>query len=150
MMNDPYDLQRFVTAQDDGGTYRRAIAELHQGRKTSHWMWFVFPQIAGLGHSAMARRFAISSLEEATAYVHHDVLGARLIECAGAVAEIEGRSAELIFGVIDARKLHSSMTLFQRAAPEEPRFAQVIDRYFAGIADPATDERLGALPGRTA
>jgi uncharacterized protein (DUF1810 family) len=141
-MDDPFDLDRFVQAQDSGHTYVAVLEELRGGRKTSHWMWFVFPQIAGLGHSAMARRFAISSLAEATAYLHHEVLGARLMQCAGVVASTEGRSAEQIFGVVDAQKLHSSMTLFLRAAPDEARFAQVLDRYFEGRADAATDERL--------
>jgi uncharacterized protein (DUF1810 family) len=148
MTDDLYDLHRFVAAQDDGGTYDRAMAELRQGRKASHWMWFVFPQIAGLGHSATARRFAISSLAEATAYLDHDVLGARLVECATCVAASESPSAEQIFGVIDAQKLHSSMTLFRRAAPDEPVFAQVLGRYFAGVPDAGTDKRLGASPGR--
>jgi uncharacterized protein (DUF1810 family) len=141
-VEDSYDLERFVAAQDAGGTYGHAIEELRQGHKSSHWMWFVFPQIAGLGHSPTSRRFAISSLEEATAYLRHDVLGPRLIECAGILAGTEGRSAEQIFGGIDARKLQSSMTLFLRAAPEEALFEQVLERYFDGRADPATDQRL--------
>jgi uncharacterized protein (DUF1810 family) len=139
---DPYDLGRFVDAQNANGTYDRAVEELRQGRKTSHWMWFVFPQIAGLGHSAMTRRFAISSLDEAKAYLEHPVLGPRLRECAGLVAQAKAPSAEQIFGGIDAQKLQSSMTLFLRATPAEPLFAQVLDQYFGGQADSATDERL--------
>jgi uncharacterized protein (DUF1810 family) len=141
-VDNPYDLQRFVAAQDAGGTYDRVVEELQVGRKTSHWMWFVFPQIAGLGQSAMSREFAISSLEEARAYGRHPVLGPRLIECAGIVAGGPGRSAAEIFGGIDAQKLQSSMTLFMRAMPETPQFGAVLDRYFAGQSDPATDARL--------
>jgi uncharacterized protein (DUF1810 family) len=137
-----WDLQRFVDAQDAGGTHDRAVGELRGGRKTSHWMWFVFPQIAGLGRSATSRRYAISSLEEARAYLEHPVLGPRLRECAGVVAGLEGRTAEEVFGIVDAQKLRSSMTLFMRAAPDEPVFARVIERYFEGRPDPATDERL--------
>jgi uncharacterized protein (DUF1810 family) len=141
-MNSPYDLERFVAAQDDGGTYDRAVAELRHGQKASHWMWFVFPQIAGLGQSATSRRFAISSLREATAYLQHPVLGPRLVECAGIVARTPDLSAVQIFGGIDAQKLHSSMTLFLRAEPGEAVFAQVLDRYFGGVPDPATDQYL--------
>ncbi|HLI23754.1 MAG TPA: DUF1810 domain-containing protein [Acidimicrobiales bacterium] len=137
-----WDLERFVDAQEAGGAYRRARAELGAGRKTSHWMWFVFPQIAGLGHSAMSRRYAISSVEEARAYLAHPVLGPRLRECAGVVAALDAGTAEDVFGAIDAQKLRSSMTLFLRAAPGEPVFASVLDRYFEGRPDPATDERL--------
>jgi uncharacterized protein (DUF1810 family) len=139
---DRYDLGRFVAAQDSGGTYPRAIAELRAGAKTGHWMWFVFPQIAGLGLSAMSRRYAISSLDEAREYLRHAVLGARLRECAGIVAASAARSAEQVFGGIDAVKLRSSMTLFGRADPGEPVFARVLDRYFGGVPDPETDRRL--------
>jgi uncharacterized protein (DUF1810 family) len=138
---DPFDLQRFARAQDEGGTYERALAELRRGSKVSHWMWFVFPQIAGLGQSAISRRYAISSLAEAQAYLDHPVLGPRLAECAGVVAALTGRTAEQIFGGIDALKLRSSMTLFLHAGPQQPAFRQVLDRYFGGIPDPAT-ERL--------
>ena len=141
-MEDPYDLERFVTAQDSGGTYDRAVGELRAGRKTSHWMWFVFPQVAGLGQSATSRRFAISSLEEARAYLGHTRLGPRLRECAAIVTRLNGPSAEQIFGAIDAQKLRSSMTLFMRAVPDEPLFEQVLDGCFGGQPDPATDERL--------
>jgi uncharacterized protein (DUF1810 family) len=141
-MDDPYDLNRFVTAQDAGGTYDHAAAELRRGRKTSHWMWFVFPQIAGLGHSPTSRRFAISSLDEARAYLAHPVLGPRLIECAGIVAQTHDRTAEQMFGDLDALKLHSSVTLFLRADPGTPVFARVLDQYFDGLPDPATDRLL--------
>jgi len=140
-MADPYNLERFVAAQDTGGTYDRAVEELQRGAKTSHWVWFVFPQIAGLGYSATAREFAISSLAEARAYMQHPVLGPRLVECARTVAETKGRTAEQIFGALDAQKLCSSMTLFLRAAPGEPAFQQVLDRYFDGLPDVATDQR---------
>jgi uncharacterized protein (DUF1810 family) len=139
---DPYDLERFVAAQDAGGTYDRAAAELRAGRKASHWMWFVFPQIAGLGYSTASRTYAISSLDEARAYLAHPVLGPRLIECAAILARVPGRTAEQIFGEVDALKLCSSMTLFLRAAPGEPVFRQVLDQYFGGVPDPATEQRI--------
>jgi uncharacterized protein (DUF1810 family) len=141
-MSDPYDLDRFVDAQDRGGTYDRALAELRDGRKTSHWMWFVFPQIAGLGSSPMAQRYAISSVDEARAYLAHPVLGDRLRESARALTGLDTRSPDEVLGGIDAMKLRSSMTLFMRAAPDEPLFAQVLDQYFGGAADDATDARL--------
>jgi uncharacterized protein (DUF1810 family) len=135
------NLERFVTAQDSGGTYQQAVAELRTGRKTSHWMWFVFPQIAGLGRSAMAQAYAINNLAEAQAYLAHPVLGPRLVECAELVASHRGLSAEQIFGGIDAIKLRSSMTLFARADPDEAIFRQVIDQYFEG-PDPETERRV--------
>jgi uncharacterized protein (DUF1810 family) len=141
-MDDPYDLQRFVTAQDAGRSYDQAAAELRRGRKTSHWMWFVFPQVAGLGRSPVAQLYAISGLAEAQAYLAHPVLGPRLVECAAIVAGLSGRTAEQVFGGIDALKLRSSMTLFLRAAPDQPAFRQVLDQYFGGEPDPATDQRL--------
>ena len=138
-----YDLERFVIAQDTGGTYAAALAELRRGRKTSHWMWFIFPQIAGLGMSAVSRKYAIASLDEARAYLLHPVLGPRLLDCTRAVDKIRDRSAEQIFGGIDAIKLRSSMTLFHRAQLDEPAFSAVLDRYFAGELDPATESLLG-------
>ena len=141
-MDDPYNLERFVAAQNAGGTYDRAVSELRRGLKTSHWMWFVFPQIAGLGQSQMSRTYAISSLEEARAYLRHPVLGRRLLECAGIVAAARAGSAEQIFGGIDAQKLHSSMTLFLRAEPSETVFKQVLERYFGGLPDAATEQRI--------
>ena len=134
---DPHDLQRFVTAQDSGGTYEQALAELRAGRKTSHWMWFVFPQRAGLGQSEMSRRYAIGSAEEARAYLDHPILGPRLIECAEALLAHEDRSAREILGGIDAVKLRSSMTLFSRAASGQQVFQRVLDRYYDGEPDPA-------------
>jgi uncharacterized protein (DUF1810 family) len=135
------DLERFVQAQDSGGTYQQAVAELRSGRKTTHWMWFIFPQIAGLGRSAMAQAYAISDLAEAQAYLAHPILGPRLIECAEIVAAQQGRSAEQIFGGIDAIKLRSSMTLFAHATPDQTIFQQVIDQYYDG-QDPETARRL--------
>jgi uncharacterized protein (DUF1810 family) len=142
MMDDPFDLERFVAAQDATGIYDQATAELRRGRKTGHWMGFVFPQIAGLGHSQMSRKFAISSLQEARAYLAHPVLGPRLTECARILAGTRGRSAEQIFGGLDAQKLHSSVTLFLRADPGEPIFGQVLSQYFDGLPDLATDQHL--------
>ena len=139
---DPYDLQRFVAAQDAGGTYHRAAAELRAGRKASHWMWFVFPQIAGLGFSPTSQKYAITSLQEAQAYLEHPVLGPRLTESAAILAHQPGHSAEQIFGDLDAQKLRSSMTLFMHAAPGEPLFRQVLDQYFGGVPDPATEQRI--------
>jgi uncharacterized protein (DUF1810 family) len=141
-MSDRFDLARFVDAQDQGGTYEAALAELRAGRKTSHWMWFVFPQIAGLGRSPISRRFAIFSPEEARAYLAHPVLGPRLIESARTLIEGATDSAEEVLGGIDALKLRSSMTLFARADPDEPVFAHVLDRYFGGQPDDATDQLL--------
>jgi uncharacterized protein (DUF1810 family) len=136
-----HDLERFVSAQQ--GSYEGALAELRAGRKTGHWIWFVFPQIAGLGRSEMSRRYAIGSLAEARAYLEHPVLGARLRECAAAVLSTRGHSAQEILGSIDAVKLRSSMTLFHRAAPAEPLFSEVLDRFYDGRADEATDAILG-------
>lgn len=142
-MEDSFDLERFVLAQDSNGTYQRALEELLNGSKQSHWMWFIFPQIAGLGQSPTSRKYAITSLDEAKAYLRHPVLGPRLLACARAVAAHAGLSAVRIFGGIDAQKLRSSMTLFLRAAPTEPVFREVLDRYFDGSGDPATDRLLG-------
>jgi uncharacterized protein (DUF1810 family) len=141
-MSGPHDLDRFTSAQDTGGTYDRALAELRAGRKTTHWMWFVFPQIAGLGRSATAQTYAIASLDEARAYLEHPVLGPRLRESTQALAELGSTDADAILGFTDAMKLRSSLTLFARAAPDEPLFGQVLDRYFGGTPDPATEERL--------
>ncbi|WP_315923532.1 DUF1810 domain-containing protein [Mesorhizobium sp. SP-1A] len=140
MPADPFDLERFVEAQD--AVVDKVLAELRQGRKTSHWMWFVFPQIAGLGMSAMSQRYAISSLGEARAYLDHPVLGSRLRDCVGILLGVTGGSAHDIFGSPDDRKLHSSLTLFQQAAPDEPLFRQALERYFGGEPDRATLERL--------
>lgn len=133
------DLERFVAAQDASPSF---LDELRGGRKTSHWMWFVFPQIAGLGHSAMAQRYAIASLEEARAYLAHPVLGARLRECVEVLLSLGTRDPVAIFGSIDAMKLRSSLTLFLRAAPDDPLFQRALDRFYGGVADAATDARL--------
>jgi len=143
-MHDPHRLQRFVDAQDEDRTYDAALRELRDGRKRSHWMWFIFPQIAGLGQSPASRRYAISSLDEARASIEHPVLGPRLEECARALLERPGASARDIFGGIDAMKLRSSMTLFHRADPDNPLFSEVLDRYFGGEPDEATDRLLDA------
>jgi uncharacterized protein (DUF1810 family) len=140
MEPDPFNLERFTEAQS--GVYEHAVDELRRGLKTSHWMWFVFPQIAGLGQSATSRHFAIGSLAEGRAYLAHPVLGQRLRECASILARGSSGTADQIFGGIDAVKLRSSMTLFQHADPSEPLFRQVLDQYFDGAGDPATEERL--------
>jgi len=137
---DPFALQRFVDAQDK--VIDRVRAELRAGRKTSHWMWFIFPQIEGLGFSQMAQRYAVGSVEQAVAYLAHPVLGPRLIECAKLVLAVENRSAESILGGIDAIKLRSSMTLFGAVAKDELVFGAVLEKYFGGARDPATLERL--------
>ena len=139
-----HDVERFVRAQEP--VYEQVIRELRNGRKTSHWIWFVFPQVAGLGQSEMSRHYAIGSLVEARTYLAHPVLGARLHECARILVDLPGRTVEGIFGPLDARKLRSSMTLFHRAAPDDPLFGAVLDRYFDGVADPATDSLLGLAP----
>ena len=129
-------LGRFLEAQEF--CYPEVLAELRRARKTTHWMWFIFPQVAGLGSSAMSQRFAIGSLEEARAYLDHPVLGARLRECSDLLLGTSERSAEEIFGSIDAMKLRSCMTLFARAAPDERLFRDVLARYFDGVEDAAT------------
>jgi uncharacterized protein (DUF1810 family) len=141
-MSDPFSLRRFVDGQDAGGTYATALAELRAGRKASHWMWFVFPQIAGLGQSSMAKMYAIGSLAEARAYLSDPTLGPRLLEATRVVVELSGPTAEEIFGPVDAMKLRSSMTLFARAAPGEPLFQRVLTGCFDGIPDEETDRRL--------
>jgi uncharacterized protein (DUF1810 family) len=144
VLGDRYDLRRFVEAQ--AGVYEQACAELRAGRKRSHWMWFVFPQIRGLGSSEMAVKYAISSLEEARAYLDHAVLGPRLQECAGIVVEVQGRTVQEIFGYPDDLKFHSSMTLFDRAAAlsaeaegsSERVFHEALQKYFGGEMDQGT------------
>jgi uncharacterized protein (DUF1810 family) len=138
---DAFDLQRFVDAQDGGGTYDRALAELRAGRKQGHWIWFVLPQIAGLGRSETSRHYALSGLEEARAYLAHPVLGPRLVQCARALLDLPGGDPVAVLGSIDAQKLQSSMTLFDRAG-DDPVFAQVLAKYFAGRADEGTTSRL--------
>ena len=140
-VGDPFQLQRFVQAQDSGGTYDDAVRELRAGRKRSHWMWFVFPQVAGLGSSPAAQHYAISGLPEARDYLAHPVLGPRLRECAGILLTAD-RSASEIFGYPDDLKLRSSMTLFAHAAGGEPVFADVLAQYYGGAEDPATLSRI--------
>ncbi len=143
MGDDPFHLQRFVDAQEDAAIYARALAELRAARKQSHWIWFVFPQIAGLGASPMSQAYAIRSLDEARAYLDHPLLGPRLRESTEALLAAEpGASAEAILGGIDAIKVRSSMTLFHLAAPEEQLFRSALDRFFAGEPDPETDRRV--------
>ena len=139
-MEDPHDLQRFVGAQ--APVYGRVRRELRAGRKESHWMWFVFPQVAGLGRSPTSVRYAIGSLAEAKAYLAHPILGPRLEECARLALDAEGRTARDIFGPIDEMKFRSSLTLFAEAAPASSVFAQCLDKYFGGERDPATLARL--------
>jgi uncharacterized protein (DUF1810 family) len=138
------DLERFVAAQNASLSF---LAELRAGFKRSHWMWFVFPQIEGLGASAMAQRYALRSLDEARAYLAHPILGARLRECTAIINALPVNDPKKIFGGIDAMKLRSSLTLFHRAAPEEPEFAEALQKFFAGEPDPLTDERLQRILG---
>ena len=139
-VDDPYNLSRFVDAQSL--VYEQVCAELREGRKRSHWMWFIFPQIKGLGHSQLARRFAISSLEEAQAYLKHPILGLKLRECTRMVNQVKGRSIDQIFGSPDDLKFRSSMTLFARVAPDDQVFNEALQKYFGGEPDPSTLERL--------
>ena len=140
-MADEFNLNRFVSAQ--APVYDAALRELDAGEKTSHWMWFVFPQLRGLGRSSTATFYGIASEAEATAYWRHPVLGARLAKCCTAVLRIKGKTALEVFGSPDDMKLKSSMTLFERAIPDEPVFAQVLGRYFDGRRDARTLELLG-------
>jgi uncharacterized protein (DUF1810 family) len=135
-MQDAYNLERFVAAQ--APVYHQVLTELAIGRKRTHWMWFIFPQMAGLGRSAMAQQYAIDSLAEAAAYLAHPLLGARLRECCRQLLDLEDLSASDIFGDPDDMKLHSSLTLFAAAAPAEALFQQCLDRYFGGVPDTAT------------
>lgn len=140
MSHDPYDLQRFVDAQEQ--VYAQVSVEMRTGRKRTHWMWFVFPQLRGLGFSATAMRYGIASLEEAHAYLAHPVLGPRLLECTRWVLAVEGRTAHEIFGSPDDQKFRSSMTLFAHASPDRPEFANALAKYYGGEQDPLTLARL--------
>ncbi len=140
--DDAFNLGQFVEAQE--GIYPGILEELRAGRKTSHWIWFIFPQIAGLGSSWISQHFSIVSLDEARAYLADPLLGARLRECAGAILATKTRSADEIFGSLDAMKVRSSMTLFLRAAPDEPLFKDVLERFYGGVSDPLTEARLGS------
>ena len=139
-MPDPFDLDRFVRAQDP--IMAQVRRELGEGRKRSHWMWFVFPQLCELGRSAMSQRFGIGSLDEARAYLAHPVLGPRLVECTELVNQVEGRSVHEIFGSPDDLKFHSSATLFAQAQPGASAFREALDKHFAGEPDPLTVELL--------
>ncbi|MBK4738892.1 DUF1810 domain-containing protein [Noviherbaspirillum pedocola] len=139
--NDPWKLQRFVDAQQP--VYAQVLAELRAGRKTSHWMWFIFPQIRGLGSSPMAQHYAIATLEEARAYLAHALLGPRLRECSALVAAVDGRSAHAIFGSPDDMKFRSSMTLFAHAAEDNAVFVECLAKYYSGVEDAATLARCG-------
>jgi len=140
--SDPHDLDRFVDAQS--ADYTQALAELRAGAKRSHWMWYVFPQFAGLGRSAMAQRFAIRSLAEARDYMRHPVLGPRLVESAQVLLDVQGRSAEEILGSVDALKLRSSATLFARVTSAGSVFHRILDRYYGSAPDPRTLELIEA------
>jgi uncharacterized protein (DUF1810 family) len=141
-----HDLDRFVDAQEADGTYDHALRELRAGRKRGHWMWFVFPQVAGLGTSATSQHFALDTVGAARAFLAHPVLGPRLLDCVDALLElpdgVDGPSAVDVLGEVDAMKLHSSLTLFAQADPSEERFARALGRFFDGTLDPATLERL--------
>ncbi|RXH14698.1 DUF1810 domain-containing protein [Bradyrhizobium guangzhouense] len=145
-MTDPFDLERFLRAQDP--VFRAVLTELGQGRKQSHWMWFVFPQIAGLGFSAMSQRYAIGSRAEAKAYLAHPVLGSRLVECTRLVLAVQGQTINAILGAPDDAKFRSSMTLFD-AVSDDPVFNEALARYFAGKRDDATLEILASLDRKT-
>jgi uncharacterized protein (DUF1810 family) len=142
--SDPHDLDRFVRAQED--VYERALAEVKNGRKCSHWMWYIFPQFAGLGVSATSRRYSIKSIKEAEAYLSHPVLGPRLVECAEAALSVGQRSAYEVFGSPDDMKLRSCATLFACVSPAGSVFDQLLDKYFQGERDPKTLRRPGVAP----
>ncbi len=139
---DAFDLQRFLDAQDAAGTYDSALAELREGRKRTHWMWFVFPQLAGLGRSPMAQRYGISGLPEAQAYLDHPVLGPRLVACARALIDSQQTDPVAVLGTVDAQKLRSSMTLFASVERSHAIFADVLDTFYAGRLDAATTSHL--------
>ncbi|MCX7283578.1 MAG: DUF1810 domain-containing protein [Novosphingobium sp.] len=138
-----FDFQHFLDAQST--SYCRATTELRQGKKQTHWMWFIFPQLVGLGHSEMSKKFAITSLDEARAYANHEVLGTRLLECVDLLQDLPTANASAVLGDVDAMKLHSCLTLFASACPERPIFKAAIDRWFKGEPDQSTLKLLGAL-----
>jgi uncharacterized protein (DUF1810 family) len=142
--SDPYDLNRFVQTQ--AGVYERALAEIRNGRKRSHWMWYIFPQFDGLGFSPTSKRYAIKSIAEAKAYLRHPILGPRLLECAEAAHRVEGRSAFEIFGSPDDLKLKSCATLFAYVSPAGSVFEQLLDKYYQGERDSKTLQLLGSAP----
>ena len=139
--HDPHNLNRFVEAQQ--GVYQKALAEIANGDKRSHWMWFIFPQLQGLGRSSTAQWYAIANLDEARAYLNHPILGPRLLECAEAAYNVQGRTAAQIFGSTDAMKLRSSATLFAQVAPPGSVFERLLDKYYEGRPDPNTLHLLG-------
>jgi uncharacterized protein (DUF1810 family) len=143
--DDPHDLSRFVSAQ--AGDYDRALAEIRSGRKKSHWIWYIFPQVEGLGFSSMSRRYSIKSVDEARAYLDHPLLGPRLVECAEAAMGVEGRSAYQIFGSPDDMKLKSCATLFASVSPPDSVFARLLDKYYQGQRDGQTLQWLGSASG---
>jgi len=145
MQRDPYDLNRFVEAQLSN--YEDALAELRAGNKRSHWSWYVFPQVRGLGSSPMSVRYSINSKDEASAFLAHPVLGARLRECVSAMLAHRGLSASRILGDIDAQKFRSCLTLFAQAAPSEPLFDEALKKYFDGVPDSKTLSLLDKSPG---
>jgi uncharacterized protein (DUF1810 family) len=138
--DDPFDLQRFLAAQE--AVYKGVRGELRAGRKATHWMWFVFPQIGGLGYSSMSQRYAIRGRDEAAAYAAHPVLGERLRECTSIINALQGRTVHQVFGSPDDLKFHSSMTLFSECAAEAGVFRQALDKFFGGAGDPQTLARL--------
>jgi uncharacterized protein (DUF1810 family) len=138
--DDPYDLKRFLQAQADD--YQQALAEIKSGRKRGHWMWYIFPQIDGLGISATSKHYSIKSVEEAKAYLEHPILGPRLLECVEALLAIEGKSATQIFGAPDDLKLRSCATLFASVSPPDSTFQQLLNKYYAGQSDDKTLELL--------
>jgi uncharacterized protein (DUF1810 family) len=142
MVGDPFELERFVAAQNGAQTYQQALIELRLGHKRGHWIWFVFPQLAGLGSSSMSERYAIRSLDEVRAYLQHPVLGERLVECAEVLLGLDGDDPVAVMGTIDALKLRSSMTLFAAAPDPNPAFEHVLARYYRGQADPVTTQLL--------
>jgi uncharacterized protein (DUF1810 family) len=142
MAADPFELERFVAAQDGGQNYQGVLVELRHGHKRGHWIWFVFPQLAGLGSSSMSERYAIQSLDEACAYMRHPVLGERLVECAEALLGLDGDDPVAVMGTLDALKLCSSMTLFASLPDSNPVFERVLERYYQGRLDPVTTRLL--------
>lgn len=140
---DPFNLRRFVAAQDHDRTFEHALAEIRRGAKTSHWMWYVFPQLRGLGRAEMAATYGITGAAEAEAYLAHPVLGPRLMECAAAALGVQGKTAEQVFGSTDALKLRSSATLFASVAPPGSVFHRLLSRYYDDVPDDRTLDRLG-------
>jgi uncharacterized protein (DUF1810 family) len=145
-MNDPFDLNRFVEAQEND--YEVALSEIKAGEKRTHWMWYIFPQIDGLAYSSTSKKYSIKSIEEAQAYLNHSVLGIRLLECAKAVVEVEGRSIAEIFGSPDDLKLRSCATLFVSVSPSETVFEQILQKYYHGVRDAKTLHLLEKLKGQ--